>query len=237
MSDLDPDPLSPGLVLEDPSITRLMPRSVVGRRSAALLEHCTDVATSVSVVLAADALHDAPGVDALADWTPGSLRVEVLLVDDGRDTRRALLRERLSRSTHVVRTVERSAGGRAAALSAAAVAADHEFLVVGALGRPPLGVVPAALSLMWAEGADAAVVDHGDGQAAGLDPDRVDPSGVLANRLGLAGHQVDGGLVVLRRWAARWLLNEITRAISPGEELADRARLLGIGILALTADR
>jgi hypothetical protein len=42
-----------------------------------------------------------------------------------------------------------------------------------------------------------------------------------------------GRLVILRRWVARWLLNEITRAISPAAEVADRTRLMGIGIVQL----
>jgi hypothetical protein len=35
----------------------------------------------------------------------------------------------------------------------------------------------------------------------------------------------------MRRWVARWLFNEITRAISPADEVADRTRLLGVGIV------
>ena len=39
----------------------------------------------------------------------------------------------------------------------------------------------------------------------------------------------------MRRWVARWLFNEITRAISPADEVADRARLLGIGIVQIAS--
>ena len=39
----------------------------------------------------------------------------------------------------------------------------------------------------------------------------------------------------MRRWVARWIFNEVTRAISPAEEVADRARLLGVGIIAVAS--
>jgi predicted regulator of amino acid metabolism with ACT domain len=41
--------------------------------------------------------------------------------------------------------------------------------------------------------------------------------------------------VVVRRWVARWLLNEIGRALDPVAEFADRARILGLGVVELVA--
>ena len=55
------------------------------------------------------------------------------------------------------------------------------------------------------------------------------------NRNSVRGAVTAGGLVLMRRWVARWLFNEITRAISPADEVADRTRLLGIGIVELAS--
>ena len=65
--------------------------------------------------------------------------------------------------------------------------------------------------------------------------DADDPSATLAAWLGLRGPVPQGRLVVMRRWVARWIFNEVTRAISPAEEVADRARLLGVGIIAVAS--
>lgn len=230
MSDLDPHPRP--LVLEDPSVTRLIPRDPARDRCAGLLEQIDDVATSVSVVLPSGGAVGESMVAALSDWTPANLRVEVLVVDDENDPGRSRLREHLARSGRTWRVVERPPGGRAAALAAASVAADHEFMLVGSTSRPDVGMVVGALSLMWAEGADAAIVDP-PSRRVDADISVVDPSAALADRLGLSGRAAEGGLVLLRSWVARWLFNEVTRAISPGDEVADRARLLGIGIVAL----
>lgn len=227
MSDLEPTLQSP--ILEDPSVTRLMLRRADGRR-AGLLDRAGAIATSVSVVVPTGGAAGEPVVSGLGAWHSDRVRVEVLVMDHEADTGRTALREALSRSGRSWRMLRRPPGGRAAALAAAAAAAEHEFVLVGTDGAGRYEMVDAALSLMWAEGADVALVHAHDHD--GVDPDdALDPSATLSRWLGLRGASTPGRQVLMRRWVARWLFNEITRAISPAEEVADRARLLGVGIV------
>jgi len=62
-----------------------------------------------------------------------------------------------------------------------------------------------------------------------------DTAARVAAWLGLAEAPVSGRVVVMRRWVARWLLNEIGRALDPVAEFADRARILGLGVVELVA--
>jgi hypothetical protein len=230
MSDLEPHLHAP--VLEDPSVTRLLLRSADSGRCAGLLERAGAVATSVSIVLAAGGVTGEPTVETMEDWRPEHMRLELLVLHGDQDNARPAMRERLARSGGTWRTVSRPPGGRAASLAAAAEAAEHEFLLIGTGGRPPYDLVEPALSLMWLEGADVALVAAGSEDQ--VDPsDAEDPSAALSSWLGLTGPVPPGRLVVMRRWVARWLFHEITRAISPAEEVADRTRLLGIGIVQM----
>jgi len=172
---------------------------------------------------------------SLAGWRPEHVRVELLVMGREGDLGRSVLREQLDGGGRPWRPVARPLGGRAASLAAAASAAEHEFVLFGARGCPAFGLVEPALSWMWAEGADVALIAGGTTDGP-LDPaDGSDPSQTVARWLGLSGTVPDGRSVLMRRWVARWLFNEITRAISPAEEVADRARLLGIGIVQLTS--
>jgi hypothetical protein len=120
-----------------------------------------------------------PTVASFEDWSPSNLRLEFLVVESDDDAGRSVMRERLARSNRSWRTVERPPGGRAAALSAAAVAVDHEFMLVGTGGRTEYADVQRALSLMWVEGADAALIAAGPDDRD--DPeDAVDPSATLS---------------------------------------------------------
>lgn len=232
MSDLEPHLHAP--VLEDPSVTRLLLRRSDAGRSTELLERAGAVATSVSAVVPVGGAEAEPVVLAMADWRPDRIRVELLVMESEQDPGRPVLRECLSRSRRSWRSVARPPGGRAAALSAAAAAAEHEFVLIGTGGTPRYDLVEPALSLMWAEGADASLVHAGIHDP--VDPeDAKDPAVMLATWLGLRGAVPDGRMVLLRRWVARWLFNEITRALSPADEVADRTRLLGIGIVELAS--
>ena len=232
MSDLEPQLHAP--VLEDPSVTRLLLRRADGGRCSELLERAGAVATSVSVVVPVGGAAGEPTVLAMAGWRPERVRVELLVMETDQDPGRPVLRESLARSGRSWRSVARPPGGRAAALAAAAAAAEHEFVLVGSDGAPRYEMVEPALSLMWAEGADVALVHAGADDP--VDPgDAEDPSATLSAWLGLRGAVPDGRLVLMRRWVARWLFNEITRAISPADEVADRTRLLGIGIVELAS--
>ena len=95
-------------------------------------------------------------------------------------------------------------------------------------------ILDGAIEMQVDEGADVALVHAG--ADAPVDPGDADaPSATLSAWLGLRGAVPDGRLVLMRRWVARWLFNEITRAISPADEVADRTRLLGIGIVELAS--
>jgi hypothetical protein len=228
MSDLEPHLHDP--VLEDPSVTRLMLRRADGGRCTDLLRRAGAVATSVSVVVPVGGSAGEAVVDAVAEWHPDRIRIEMLVMDSDTDQGRPVLRERLARSGRPWRSVQRPPGGRPAALSAAAAAAEHEFVLITTGGSPRYGLVDPALSLMWAEGADVALIHAGPDDE--VDPDgSADPSLALSSWLGLRMPQPDGRQVLMRRWVARWLFNEITRAISPADEVADRTRLLGIGMV------
>lgn len=232
MSDLEPQLHAP--VLEDPSVTRLLLRRADAGRRTELLERAGAVATSMSVVVPGGGADAAQTVVAIGTWRPERIRVELLVMEQDQDAGRPVLRERLARSGRSWRSVERPPGGRAAALAAAATAAEHEFVLIGTGGEPQYDLVERGLSLMWAEGADVALIHAGD--ADPVDPgEAIDPSATLSSWLGLRGPVPRGRLVLMRRWVARWLFNEITRAISPADEVADRTRLLGIGIVELAS--
>lgn len=230
MSDLEPTLHTP--ILEDPSVTRLLLRSADSGRCAGLLERAGVMATSVSIVLAAGGVTDEPTVEAMGYWHPEHMRLELLVLRGDQEHARPAIRECVARSGGTWQSINRPPGGRAASLAAAADAAEHEFLLIGTGGRSPYHLVEPALSLMWLEGADVALVAAGPHDR--VDPaDAEDPSAALSSWLGLTGPVPPGRLVVMRRWVARWLFHEITRAISPAEEVADRTRLLGIGIVQM----
>lgn len=232
MSDLEPHLHTP--VLEDPAVTRLMLRDPCGGRHADLLRRAGAVATSMSVVLTEQGEGATAVVASLAGWRPEHVRVELLVMDGDGDPGRRVLREQLAEGGRPWRPIARPLGGRAASLAAAACAAENEFILIGTRGCPAFPLVEPALSWMWAEGADVALIAEGAVDPADGSEDS-DPSRTVARWLGLAGPVPDGGSVLMRRWVARWLFNEITRAISPADEVADRARLLGIGIVQIAS--
>jgi hypothetical protein len=41
---------------------------------------------------------------------------------------------------------------------------------------------------------------------------------------------------VVRRWVARWVFSETERALDPAEEVADRARLLGLEMVVVDSN-
>lgn len=147
--------------------------------------------------------------------------------------------------------VERPAGGRADALDLATATAVGDFLVVPRDGTA-VAELPPALGHLWVHGADALVVSRpGAGGAPGAEPNV--PSGVvagegdaasrvgrrLAEALGLRTAEPDvpaPAMAVLRRWVARFLLDELGRALDPLEEFESRTRLLDLRLVeAVTA--
>ncbi|MHB1138756.1 MAG: hypothetical protein ACYC2O_07345 [Microthrixaceae bacterium] len=234
MSDLDP--LLDGTTLDDPSVTRLMVRHPGPGRAGRMLDRTAAVATSVSVIVTDSGPSGERHVDAASQWRPEGVRVEMLVMENPADPSRLQLRDALARSGRSWRVLDRPMGGKATAVCAAIEQSEHEFVIVSTSGSGPFELVGSALSFMWVDGADAALLQW----AADPDPTgpvastaELDAASLLAEWLGLSGTGTPGRLVVMRRWVARWLFNEIGRAIEPAEELADRARLLGIGIVQM----
>ena len=233
MSDLDPHPTPFAAELVDPAITRLVARDRSGS-AASLLDRAGSVATSVTFVVPEDARAGGGFAAGLRDWKPETVRVEVLAVA-GHQDRRGPVPAGPGSPVVPLRPLRRPLGGRAAVLAEAAEQAACEFLVVASSDDVPFDSLMAAMGHMWSEGCDAALVDPlrppVDVVARSSSVPAADAAGCLAEWLGPAGPA--GRVVVLRRWVARWLFNEVTRAIDPWEEIADRTRLLGIGIVHL----
>lgn len=228
MPELQPPLRLHDLTVDDPSVTRVLNRRADPARAAAVLGRSAEIATSVTVVVPSGTTpRDFEGLER---WSAPGVRAEVLVMGVAHDAL-GLLRDRYAGVRCTWRRVDCRAGDRAEALTVASVSAEHEFTVVSTGGGAPYEHVPSALCHMWADGCDAAILEREPLATEGLDP-----AGRLAQALGLGGSVVPGRLVVLRRWVARWLFNEVTRAIDPGAEVADRARLLGIGIAHVTVD-
>lgn len=232
MSDLDPHLTPFEVELVDPAVTRLVSCDGAGA-AASLLDRLGPIATSLSFVVPDDPRSGEPLAATLRDWKPGHLRVEVLGVSATQD-RRTVVSGEPDVVAVPLRTLSRPLGGRAAVLAAAVEAAEHDFIVVTPPDEVPLGAMAAAMGHMWSEGCDAALVETTSPDGALTLPTAVDAAGELAAWLAQANGS--GRLVILRRWVARWLFNEVNRAIDPWVEVADRARLLGIGIVHLRAD-
>lgn len=236
MSEFDPDPPSIDEQFDDPYVTRLVRRD--GSDARARLLECPDrVTTSVTFVVPGDVADAAAFAKALRAWKPANLRAEVLVAGTPDELRSARDAAGGLESGVPLRPLGRPAGGRAAVLEAAADAAEHEFLAVVTSHETELDSLLAALANMWADGCDAAMVEpparRHDGALvpAARVEQSVDAAAELATWLGPAGVRSIGRVTVLRRWAARWVFSEVTRAIEPWVEVADRVRLLGIGIV------
>jgi len=195
------------------------------------------VVTSLAIVVAGRSAREALALVAEATGSvPAGARLEYLVLDDHGDPGRRALFEALRSVSDTTHFVPRPDGGRAAELDALTVAATGDFVVVVGERVDLLEVLGTALGVMWVDGADAAVV----GADAGLPgpdagPPGPDAAGRLAAYLGIGTTAPGGQMVVIRRWVARWLLSEIERAVDPAEEFADRGRLLGFGMVELSA--
>lgn len=187
--------------------------------------------TGLSVIADAGSA-GADQVDAVLRWAPPEFRVELLLGDPTPS-----LAERLDVLAWPWTAVA-AADGRATMLDAATVVSSGEFVVVAGLAPESLGHLEEGLGLMWVNGADALVIcadsagaqprDRRSGEAGDVGSDR--RAERLGSTLGLSGAGARG-LVVLRRWVARFLFDGIGRAIDPLHELGERVRLLELRLL------
>lgn len=190
--------------------------------------------TSLSIIAADPA--DADGViEQLAAWDTTGIRVEMLVVGDRRARLPEPLRERLAARGVVHRIVEAPDTGvedRAAMLAAAVENAMFEVVAVVGPSIGPLELVNRALWWQWVDGADVALLPTQESDMVGDDSEA---AAELAAWLGFgrAGTAAGPRVVLMRRWVARWVFSELERALSPAEELADRARLLGLSVVRL----
>ena len=166
------------------------------------------------------------------DAAPRAARQEYLLLDDHTDPARRDLVAALEGVGDAMRLVPRPATGRAAELDALSLSARSEFLVVSYGDRPPLNALGPALELLWSQGSDVVSL-----MGAGVDPGEGDSGSRLVDHLGFGTMGLRGlpgdRVVVIRRWVARWLFSEMDRALDPADEMADRARLLGLDLLVV----
>lgn len=106
--------------------------------------------------------------------------------------------------------------------------ASNEFIVVPRFGPDPLTGLPVVLGHMWMEGADMAVIATSQSDLVG---DEL--ISALPKWLGLVNCDDAIVTVVMRRWFAKWIFNEIDQMSNPTEELADRIRLLESTVLVI----
>lgn len=207
------------------------------------------VGTSVGVVVAGLEPPAAAGLVAdVADLLPADTRQEYLVLDDHTSAVRRDLLEALAGAGDAMRLVPRPSGGPAVELDALAVSCGSEFLLLAIGADPPLAAVEPLMEMMWARGSDAGVA-LASGQSASGDvgtsftryvglvgPSR-DDAGESAGSGGSLGGGSPGALgsrvVIVRRWVSRWVFSETERALDAAEEVADRARLLGLDLVAV----
>ncbi|MBS1836829.1 MAG: hypothetical protein JST64_03935 [Actinobacteria bacterium] len=202
------------------------------------------MSTGLTVIVPPGAANGARLVD-LADRVPSELRVELLVCEPDPSTtdRLAELGRRWSTLTGVD-----AEPARVSWLDAATAQAGGEIVAVPSSSpaselTAPFGHLVGALGLLWVNGADGLVIDAtpvvpGVGpsapSASAFGGGLVDDLRVEQLAVGLGLRRGAGArLVVLRRWVARFLLDEISRAIDPVAELASRVRLLELRLVVL----
>jgi hypothetical protein len=210
---------------------RIVEATVLGT-SDSLARHRRGLLTGLSVVVVEREPAASAQVAAATGWAPPEYRVEFVLDDPSPE-----VTQRLDVGAWPWSSVVPSSG-RLGALDAATAQSTGEFVIVGSSsGRDGdearrFARLGEALGLMWVNGADALVLggrrrlvvpDDGS-QVADRRPEH------LAAALGLRRGS-SGGLVVLRRWVARFLFDGIDLAVDPLHEFADRVRLLELRLL------
>ncbi|MGI9578889.1 MAG: hypothetical protein ACR2OH_11850 [Microthrixaceae bacterium] len=191
------------------------------------------VGSSVGVVISGMEPAGAARLAAdVQDLLPNATRQEFLVLDDHTSPSRRDLVSALDGVGDAMRLVPRPSGGRAVEYDALAVSCGSEFLLFAIGSEPPLSAVEPLMELMWSRGSDAGVV-----LADGV-PDPADVGAAFTNYLSLGAPAVDepgARVVVVRRWVSRWVFSETERALDAAEEVADRARLLGLDMVVVDA--
>ncbi len=230
------------LTVDDPTATYVVVRSTDRSGPTELTRQRRGMLTSMSVLLAGDGGGLAEQVASVTDWAPPQFRVEFVFVAPPEAAEVSAVTDRLDGLAFSWSVLDVPEGGRGPALDRASGESTGEFVVVPGPGPVPAEALSDALVHMWVNGADALVISSGrsttpagvaqsgDGDVADLRADRL--------RAALGLRRGDGGpaVVVLRRWVARFLFDELGRAIDTAEELADRIRLLELRLIEVLLD-
>jgi len=233
------EPLLPAAEVTDPSVTRILIRNAHSVRVSTLLQRATAVRPSTSVILTgAGPLSDSLLSDASA-WQATGARLSFFAFDSNNPSSAAVSLARMQRSDVDHQILAAAPGGQLLGIARAVEKSENEFVVLLSAQSDSLGFLDQCLAQMWIDGADVAVL-HLDSLA---DIEGVDAGTQLARWIASSGSHAPNTaagqvgpaqrVIVMRRWVARWLFNEIARAIDPVEEIADRARLLGVAIAVI----
>lgn len=186
--------------------------------------------TSLGVVVVPGGPPDVELVRAITDWAPPEYRVEFVVVDPPADQEAGseleLIAAHLDRQAWPWISVPDPGGRRGDVLAAAVAACSAEFVVVGRGTPPELHWLGPALGHLWIQGADAVMLPAQPGRSGAVGG----PKRRMAETLGLVAGAGDG-VVILRRWVARFLLDDLGRALDPFEEFLDRAGLLELRVV------
>ncbi|MEI7888350.1 MAG: hypothetical protein WCJ04_13240 [Actinomycetes bacterium] len=233
------EPLLPTPEIFDPSVTRLLRRQADSARVSTLLQRATAVRPSVSAVLTGPGPLNDSLVNAVSAWQSTGARIEVFAFQSSDLASSGAAHERLQRSDVEHQVFSEAPGGQLLGIARAVEQSDHEFVVLASATSDSLGFLDQCLAQMWVDGADVAVLqpnpltDLATTAVQSID-NPIDAGTQLARWIASSGSS--DSAIVMRRWVARWLFNEIARAIDPVEEIADRARLLGVAIAAIGAE-
>lgn len=190
------------------------------------------VLSSCSVVITEQGAQGIAAVDSFLPAKIPQLRFEFLGFDHPEDPDRFILKERLRQISDNVKMVRRPAGGRVAALAQAIESAQHEFVVIPIGGFSSGRKLLETLVQMWAIGGDIGIIGAPITQpitmSASTPPQ--DPAILLAQQL-LMSSGAAPTAIIARRWVARWLFHELLLSIDQVNELADRARLMGVHVI------
>jgi hypothetical protein len=235
----------------DPEATHIVVRSTDRSGPSDLTRQRRGMLTSLSVLLTGGGDAVAEQVRQVTDWAPPQFRVEFELVAGPEDPEVMAIADRLDELAFAWSVLSPPAGGRGPALDHASAESTGEFVVIPGGGDVPVDALSDALGLMWVNGADALVIAAGSG--AGPDVSADVPADVPADidaatagqdrraerlgvALGLRRGEDRPAVVVLRRWVARFLFDDLGRAIDPIEEFAERVGLLELRLLEVLLD-
>ncbi|MCP4435477.1 MAG: hypothetical protein GY812_08280 [Actinomycetia bacterium] len=221
---------------QDDKRSPAQPATTAGMRADRAPERAARrISTSLGIIVAGmEPAEVAAFVAEVQDAVPGGTRQEFLLLDDHTSPWRRDIVGALEGVGDAMRLVPKPSGGRGTEFDALSLSARSEFLVASFGEAAPVGSLGAALAQMWSRGADAVVI-LGDG----LQPVEGDTGTQLVQYLGMGSLGLGGvpapRVVVIRRWVARWLFSEADRALDAADEVADRARLLGLDLTVVDA--